>query len=294
MGSSPDLPMYPEYEDTPFITRNRELNPVAYDYLTQAMKNLDLYSGDTDAYQAVADAYTQAQWNDLNRSYNQAMNRQAAANYNRLGTSNATSNLYATDSAQRNYNDLASRVAANTASQYNNLVNQEYNRLANTLGIYNSLFNNSGAITEDVDRLNYNTRRENLDRQYQNDVNDYNKKMGMIGGTIQGLSSIGGAVAGGIFGGPAGAMAGQQAGSQLGGMVNNALGINQIDNTQSTLPTSYAGLFNMGSGYGSSSNSINLANNNFGLNSGGISGPYSNWINNGTQVSGSMLRNIWS
>lgn len=285
MGSTPDLPMYPEYEDTPFITRNRELNPVAYDYLTQAMENLDLYSGNTDAYQAVADAYTQAQWNDLNRSYNQAMNRQAAANYNRLGTSNATSNLYATDSAQRNYNDLASRVAANTASQYNNLVNQEYNRLANTLGIYNSLFNNSGAITEDVDRLNYNTRRENLDRQYQNDVNNSNRVWKTISGTISGIGK--GATTGFMAGGPWGAVAGGVLGGVTGAM-DGATG------TNTQLPTSYAGLYNTGSGYGSSNSGINLANNNFGLNTTQLSGPYSGLINSGQQVSGSMLRNIWS
>lgn len=285
MGSTPDLPMYDTYSDTPFITMNRELTPVAYDYLTQAMKNLDLYSGNTDAYQAVADAYSQAQWNDLNRSYNQAMNRQAAANYNRLGTSNATSNLYATDNAQRNYNDLASRVAANTASQYNNLINQEYNRLASTLGTYNNLFNNSGAITEDVDRTNWQIGNMNKDRQYQNDVNNSNKVWKTISGTISGIGQ--GATTGFMAGGPWGAVAGGVLGGVTGAMDGST-------GTNTQLPTSYTGLLNTGSGYGSSSNGINLANNNFGFNAGGISGPYSNLINNGTPVTGSILRSAWS
>lgn len=293
MGSTPDMPMYEEYADTPFITRNRELNPMAYDYLTRAMENLDLYNANPEAYQAVADAYTQAQWNDFNRGYNEAMNQQAANNYNRLGTSNATSNLYTTDSTQRRMNDLASRIAANTASQYNNLVNQEYQRRLGSLGTYANLFNNSGAITEDVDMTNWGIRNENKDRQYMNDVNDYNKKMGMIGGTIQGLSSIGGAVAGGIFGGPAGAMLGGQLGSSMGQAVNNAIGATPMDT--SSLPQSFAnfgGSLGTRSGY-SQGGGLNL-NNNYSLPVTQLTGSYSDLINSGQPISGGTLRQLWS
>lgn len=265
MGSTPDLPMHEEYADTPFITRNRELNPMAYDYLTQAMENLDLYNANPEAYQAVADAYTQAQWNDFNRGYNEVMNQQAANNYNRLGTSNATSNLYTTDSTQRRMNDLASRIAANTASQYNNLVNQEYKRRLSSLGTYANLFNNSGVITENVDMTNWGIRNENKDRQYMNDVNDYNKKMGMIGGTIQSLGGIAGSVAGGIFGGPAGAALGGQLGSASGQALSQAIGATPMDT--SNLPQSFANfgnfLNNRNTGY-SQGGGLNL--NNTGLN----------------------------
>lgn len=238
MGSTPDMPMYEEYADTPFITRNRELNPMAYDYLTQAMENLDLYNANPEAYQAVADAYTQAQWNDFNRGYNQAMNQQAANNYNRLGTSNATSNLYTTDSTQRRMNDLASRIAANTASQYNNLVNQEYQRRLGSLGTYANLFNNSGAITENVDMTNWNIRNQNKDRQYMNDVNNnpWNRISGVASGIVQGAQT------GFQAGGPWGAVAGGVLGGIGGSSGGNAL--EGLNNSQSSLPAQIGNFIN--------------------------------------------------
>lgn len=296
MGSAPDLPMYEEYADTPFITRNRQLNPIAYDYLTSAMKNLDLYDGNTDAYQAVADAYTQSQWNDLNRAYNQAMNQQAANNYNRLGTSNATSNLYRTDDLQRQYNDLASRVASNTANMYNSLVNQEYQRRLSNLGTYANLFNTSGDVTENVDVRNWNTRNTNKDRQYMNEVNDYNAKMGRIGGTIEGLSAIGGAVAGGIFGGPMGSMMGQQAGQQAGGMLNNMFGFTPTNNAlQGSNAGQLSDSINSIRSYVNSNNrgvgsmsGVNLGNN-WGLNNN--QGLYNNVV--GAKVSPGSSGSLW-
>lgn len=265
MGSTPDLPMYEEYADTPFITRNRELNPMAYDYLTQAMENLDLYNANPEAYQAVADAYTQAQWNDFNRGYNEAMNQQAANNYNRLGTSNATSNLYTTDSTQRRMNDLASRIAANTASQYNNLVNQEYQRRLSSLGTYANLFNNSGAITENVDMTNWNIRNQNKDRQYMNDVNNnpWNRISGVASGIVQGAQT------GFQAGGPWGAVAGGVLGGIGGSSGGNAL--EGLNNSQSSLPAQIGNFINTfrnrntSSGY-SQGGGLNLDNTGLNLN----------------------------
>lgn len=291
MGSTPDLPMYEEYTDTPFITMNRELQPMAYDYLTRAMENLDLYNANTDAYQAVADAYTQSQWNDLNRGYNQAMNKQAANNYNRLGTSNATSNLYATDSAQRQYNDLASRVASNTANMYNTLVNQEYQRRLGSLGTYSNLFNNAGNITETVDVRNWDTRNQNKDRQYMNDLNNnpWNRISGVASGIVEGAQT--GFQAGGPWGAAAGAILGGIGGSGS----QNAL--SGLQTSGQTIGSNVGALINQMRNYNTSNNvtpNINLNTNNYGLNTTGLTGPYSDLINSGQNVSGSLLRNIWN
>ena len=235
MAKTVDRPDYPEFGDTPYITQSRALQDQAYGYTTNALDNYNSFIN-PEQYQAVADAYTQAQWNDLNRGYQRAINQNAARERQRLGTSGASSSLYNTESLNQQYNDLASRVAAQTASQYNNLINNEYNRRLQTLATNADLWSGTGATNYKHDYNNYKTRMQNMYNDWLDDIDKKNAKNQMIGGTIQGLSSIGGAVAGGIFGGPMGAMMGQQAGSQLGGIVNNAFGLGYTQNTGSSSP----------------------------------------------------------
>ena len=235
MAKTVDRPDYPEFGDTPYITQSRALQDQAYGYTTNALDNYNSFIN-PEQYQAVADAYTQAQWNDLNRGYQRAINQNAARERQRLGTSGASSSLYNTESLNQQYNDLASRVAAQTASQYNNLINNEYNRRLQTLATNADLWSGTGATNYTHDYNNYKTRMQNMYNDWLDDIDKKNAKNQMIGGTIQGLSSIGGAVAGGIFGGPMGAMMGQQAGSQLGGIVNNAFGLGYTQNTGSSSP----------------------------------------------------------
>lgn len=274
MAKTVDQPMYDLMEDTPWITRNRELNTYSYGLLNDAIANL--YNYDKNAMQSVADAYTAAQWNDLNRGYNQAVNQNIARQYNRLGTLGSTSGLYTTEGLQQQYNDLASRVAAQTASQYNNLVNQELNRRLTGLDTYNTLFNNSGQITQQNDLMNYQTAQTNKDRQWQNDVQRKNwlsNAIGnTIGGAIQGFASTKnpwGALAGGVIGGVQGFSGTGQDG-------NVGQTVQALNNTfaKQTTPTP---------------TNVNTFS--------GVTGNYGNWGLNTNQLSDTMsnnsFKNLW-
>lgn len=210
MAKTVDRPMYDTFEDTPYITHNREMEGNAYDRLNNAINNLNRFN--EDQYQAVADAYTQAQWNDLNRGYQQAINQNAARERQRLGTSGASSSLYNTNTLQNTYNDMASRVAANTASQYQNLINNEYNRRLQNLNTFNNLWTNSGNRVYQHDYNNWQIENINKDRKWLNDVdaknnNWWNTVTDMIGGSLSGASQ------GFQMGGPWGAVAGGIAGA---------------------------------------------------------------------------------
>lgn len=212
MSKTVERPMYEELADTPWITRNRELNDYSYNNMLNALDNLNRFTDrDLNQYQTVADQYTQSMWNDLNRGYQQAVNNNIAREQNRLGTTGASSSLYNTNTLQNNYNDQAARLASQTAAQYQNLINNEYNRRLSNTNLYNSLFNTSGNITQANDIANWQIRNTNKDRQWLNDV-DKNNNTGwnwfanVNKGALEGFSE--GMKTGNIWGGVAGAIAG--------------------------------------------------------------------------------------
>ena len=211
MAKTVDRPMYEEFQDTPWITHNREMENTAYGTLNNALDNL--YNFNENQYQAIADDYTGAQWKDLNRGYLQAMNQQAANERNRLGTSGSSSSLYNTNTLQNSYNDLASRLASTTASQYNNLINQEWNRRLQNLNLYNNLWRNAGTTAHNIDLANWDIRNQNKDRQWANDIDKHNNtgwnwfariNQGALDGFSEGMKTgnpwvgLGGAIAGTI------------------------------------------------------------------------------------------------
>lgn len=225
--------------DTPYIQRNRDLNAFSYENLNNALNN---YNNFTDAqknqYQTVADQYTQSQWNDLNRNYVKQSNQLAARNQNRLGAQGATSNLYNNETLQRNYNDLASRVASQTASQYQNLVQQELANRYNTAALYSNLFQGTGNTTQAQDLANYEVAQKNKYNKWVADVQsqrswiDYltNSMKGSLQGSSA-FSSLGpiGAIAGGIGGGITGLFdtysnGGSNIGGGSGGISSSDLG----------------------------------------------------------------------
>lgn len=224
MAKTVDRPDYPEFEDTPYITQSRDLQDLSYGYTKNALDNFNSFIN-PEQYQAVADAYTQAQWNDLNRNYQRAINQNAARERQRLGTSGASSSLYNTESLNQQYNDLASRVSAQTAAQYQNLINNEYNRRLSTLTNNANLWSGTGTTNYNHDYNNYKTRIQNMYNDWLDEVDAKQAKNQMISGAINGISSIGGSIAGGIFGGFRGSMMGGQMGAQQGQMVSNALGL---------------------------------------------------------------------
>ena len=246
MAKTVARPMYEEFADTPYITHNRDMEGTAYDYLNNALENLNRFN--EQQYQAVADAYTQAQWNDLNRRYQQAVNANAARERNRLGTYGASSSLYNTENLQRNYNDMASSVAAQTAAQYQNLINNEYKRRLQNLNTYNKLWTDSGNRTYQHDYGNWQIRNINKDRQWLNEVDKKNNTgwnaIANVGkGIVQGISSgssLGpyGAIAGGILGGIGGTATnqGDNTGSNIFSQVGNTIqdGYNALRNWYNT------------------------------------------------------------
>lgn len=245
MAKTVARPMMDEFADTPFITRNRDLNERSYNYLLGGLDNLNRFTDrDLNQYQTVADQYTQAQWNDLNRGYQQAINQNAARERNRLGTSGATSSLYNTNSLQNTYNDLATRIAANTASAYNDLINNEYNRRLSNTNLYNNLFNTSGNWTQDVDKTNWQIRNENKYNQWLNDVDENNNtgwnwfarvNQGALEGFSEGMKTgnpwvgLGGAIAGSV-----GSSGSTQTGDNWGRAVANAYNAWNNSNTNNS------------------------------------------------------------
>lgn len=263
---TPKRPQYEQLADTPWITRNRELNTSSYDNLNTALDDFQNFNiNNNDYYQSIADAYTNAQWNDLNRAYAQQANQLAARERQRLGTSGASSSAYNTDSLNRNYDYLASQVAANTANQYNNLVNQAYSRGLSNINLYNTLFNSSGDETQRVDENNWKIRLQNQQNKWLDEVEGGGGFD--IGGAISG--AIGGASAGSAFG-PWGAVAGAVIGGTTGGFG----GSNQSSSTLGGQAGSFLNSLSNRSNVSRAGNSIgssigaNLANNYFSSNSG--------------------------
>ena len=165
---TPKLPMYEEFQDTPWITRNRELNTQTYDLYSQGLE--DLGRQNQDYYEGQASKAMQSAWGDYNRNYQKAVNQNLARNYGRTGSTASTSGGYVTDSLQRQYNDAAARLASQQAQLQDQFINSALSRDLSKLNQYSTAFNNSGAITQDVDKFNYDIRQQNKDRQWQNDV----------------------------------------------------------------------------------------------------------------------------
>lgn len=263
---TPSRPQYEQLADTPWITRNRELNTNSYANLNTALNDFQNFNvNNNDYYQSIADAYTNAQWNDLNRAYTQRANQLAARERQRLGTSGSSSSAYNTDSLNRNYDYLASQVAANTANQYNNLVNQAYNRGLANIKLYNTLFNNSGTETQRVDENNWKIRLQNQQNKWLDEVEGGGGFD--VGGALSGAAS--GASAGSAFG-PWGAVAGAVTGGVSGGFG----GSNQSSSTLGGIGGGFLNSLSNSSKTSRAGNSIgssvgtNLANNYFNSGSG--------------------------
>lgn len=199
------------YQDTPWITRNRELNTQTYDLYSNALE--DLSRQNQDYYEGLASKAMQSSWDDLNRSYQKAVNQNLARNYGRTGSTASTSGGYVTDSMQRNYNDIASRLASQQAQYQEQFINSALNRDLAKLSQYSNAFNTSGKTAEEVDRMNYQIDQENKQRQWQADATRKMNKRGILGT----IGQIGGTVIGGVFGGPVGAQLGNAIGGAIGG-----------------------------------------------------------------------------
>ena len=209
-------PVYEEMQDTDYIKGLREDLPTYREGVNTYLQNLDVLSPEVQQkYQDIANDYTQSQWNDYNRNALAQAKAMNQANYNRFGSMGTSGAMYGQDTFNRQMNDLASRIASNTAGQYQNLINNYYNQKANTLNAYNTLYNNAGQTTYGHDQNNWNIRNRNIEAKYVADTQNAQNKQGFnIGNMISGAAS---GASMGSAAGPWGAVIGGVAGGALGG-----------------------------------------------------------------------------
>lgn len=245
-------PTYSEMEDNDYITQQREQVNNLYDKTYSLLEGLDTTSEDVqNEYKQIANDYTQSQWDDLNRSYTGAVNKLNQTNYNRMGTLGSTSALYNTESLQRDYNDMATSIASNTASQYQSLINNAYNQRYNTYQAYNNAYNTAGNVTTTQDERNWQIGNLNTEAQYLADVQNANNSGGWswsnaLTGAISGAatgSKAGwvGALAGGVLGGVSGGLSGDSSSSSSLGSSSGSLFSNLLNssNTSTSSNTGY-------------------------------------------------------
>lgn len=235
-----EAPVYEEMQDTPYITGLREDLPMYREGFNRYLENLDVLSPEVQQkYQDIANEYTQSQWNDFNR--NALANYKAInqANLNRFGSMGTSGAMYGNDTYNRQLNDLSSRIASNTAGQYQNLINNYYNQKLNTLNAYNNAYGNAGNVTYGHDQQNWNIRNMNKEAKYVADVQNAQNGGGwnfgnMLSGAASGAASgasvggLWGGIAGGVLGGVTGGLSGNNASgmqaAQLGGTLGNYAG----------------------------------------------------------------------
>ena len=219
--SKPKVPTYQTMKDTPWITRNRDLNTDAYDNLSRDLNNVNVFDDATkQQLNSVVDDWYNRSVSDFDRAYNNTMRRTLARDYNRFGTTGASNSLLS-----RDYNNLMSQraladLASNRSDRYDQLINNELNRRYKWLDTNYNYFTNSGKITQENDLRNWSIEQQNKDRQYANDIQDYNNSFGHT------LGKVGTAVGAGIgtLINPALGMAIYGAGNALNSDAQNMLG----------------------------------------------------------------------
>ena len=250
-----EAPVYEQLADTAFISGLREDLPTYRDQYNYMLGQLDVTSPEVQqAYQDLANQYTQAQWSDYNRNALQGMKALNAANYNRFGSLGSSGAMYNTDTYNRNLNNLAANIASNTAGQYQNLINNYYNQKANTANMYGNAYGTAGNTLQNNDIANWQIRNTNIEAKYAADLQNAQNDTGVLGGIKNILGGgLQGAGNGFSVAGPWGALAGGIAGT-VGGTLDTVSGNNY--NTQGSwtnilAPNIGGGLTNMfGSGGG--------------------------------------------
>lgn len=200
--SKPKRPLYEEQSDTPWITRNRDMNTWSYDNVKDNINRVNVFDDSTkqSLSNRVDDVYNRA-LSDFNRSYNNTMNNQLQRDYNRFGTTGASNALYNRDTYNLQSQRKLADLAYDKAITYDDLMDKELARRYNFIDTNYDYFKNSGKTTQDFDNANWHIRNMNKDVQYLNDIQDYNNSFEHK--TDQLAHSIGGAVAS-IWLGPAG------------------------------------------------------------------------------------------
>ena len=128
-------------------------------------------------------------------------------------------------SYNRQLNDLATRIAGQTAGQYENLMNNYYTQKLNTAQLYGNTYFGSGGILQDNDIENWKIRNRNIEAKYAADVQNANRGGFNLGNALSGAAS--GALMGSKAG-PWGALIGGVAGGAVGGFTDSGNQASQL------------------------------------------------------------------
>lgn len=220
-NNSPDLPMYKEMEDTPWITQLRSIADKGGQGVLENYNKVNVFDEPArqSIYSRVNDVYSRAN-SDFDRNYRDTMQNLANRNYSQFGTLNATPAAYRTDlqnlAEQRKLADLA----YNKANYTDQVINNELQRRYNTLNMFNNMLA-QGQTPYQQDVRNWQIRNQNLDRGYYNDLgNSSGGFLGTLGGGLAG-AALGGAL-GSIVPG-VGTSIGAQIGAGLGGQAGSMI-----------------------------------------------------------------------
>lgn len=173
---TPDIPMYEEMKDTPYISNLRDLSQRGYEGYRDNYNRVNTFSPETQASlnARVNDVYRRAE-GDFDRQYRDTMQKYANANYGQFGTLNATPALYRTDMENLQQQRKLADLSYNKALYYDDVVNNELNRRYKTLDMFNQMLE-KGQTPYQQDLKNWDIRNTNLDREFQNQVARYNQK----------------------------------------------------------------------------------------------------------------------
>ena len=168
--------MYDERKENTYNSANRTMTGNLGNWLIDNYETVGTVSPDQQQqYADIADTAMAASWDDFNR---QLAKGQAAANagaYNRFGSLTNTPALYDQETFARQANSSATDLA--TAQYMNSLVNQDINRQLQSWKQYSNMYNTAGKDITELDKYNWNIRNQNKDRQYTNDVSDFQAKV---------------------------------------------------------------------------------------------------------------------
>lgn len=212
-------PTYDKMEENEWISGLRDDIGDYRDYVNNTLQNLNVMSPEVQSkLQGLADDYTAAQWSDLNRSYLKNYNALNQRNYNRFGSLGSTGALYGQEGLQRDYNDLAGRVASNTASKAQDLFNNYFQQQANAFNAGYNLYNLAGNNIYDFDKNNWQIGNLNKDAQFMADIQNAQNSGNWLSSALGGAGT--GASIGSMFG-PIGTVVGGAVGAIGGGILGN-------------------------------------------------------------------------
>lgn len=170
--------MYDERAENSYNTSNREMTGNLGSWLLDNYKTVGQVSPEQELkYQDISDKAMEAAWSDYDRELGKAQSVANSRAYNRFGSLTNTPALYDQESFARQANQGAVDLASNTAKYYNNLVNQDINRQLQAWQNYSNMYNKAGEDITKLDKYNWNIRNQNKDRQYTNDVSNFQAKV---------------------------------------------------------------------------------------------------------------------